>query len=386
MTRVRIALATTELGVGGAERCLAQLATGLDPQRFAPEVYALSPPPDPSRRGLVELLERSSIPVHFLNARNPWHFRHAISALGKMFQVQSPQIVQCFLFHANIIGTLAARRARVPIIVHGVRVADPRRWRHWLDRIAVRYATRIVCVSRSVAEFTRQRSRPDREKIVVIPNGVDLRRLDQSDKILLGSLGIPPGRQVIACVARLDRQKGLDWLLQSAPQFLNALPNCDLVIVGDGGDADSLRSLVREMGIVDRVHLVGWQPNVPGILKSSAAFVLPSRWEGMPNALLEAMGCGLPVIATRVEGVDEVVGCHVAQQLVAYGDTEALVNRLIEAISNPSLARQLGDDNRRHVVENFTIDRMIQAYDRLYLQLLANTLDPGTGHSTPQPP
>lgn len=370
MERVRIALLTTELGVGGAERCLTQLATGLDATIFQPTVYSLAPPPPAERRGLVELLERASIPVSFIGVTSTWQMNRAIGSMTKLLQAQQPTILQTFLFHANIVGTFAARRAKVPVIVHGVRVADPRRWRHWMDRFASRQAARIVCVSHSVAEFTRHRSRTALQKLVVIPNGVDLRRVDAAAPIPLDQLGAIASRRAITCVARLDRQKGIDWLLQAARQFLQALPDHDLILVGDGPDAEELRILAENLRISDRVYFVGWRADVAGILKSSDVFVLPSRWEGMPNALLEAMACGLPVVATRVEGVAEVLTRNAEEQLVTFEDTAALVRQVTSIASNRQLAARLGSENRERIVSELTVAQMVASYERLYQQLL----------------
>ncbi|MFM2094990.1 MAG: 2-deoxystreptamine glucosyltransferase [Planctomycetota bacterium] len=370
MSRFRVALATTELAVGGAERCLTQLALGLDRQQFAPEVYSLAARPDPARAQLVEQLEQAGIPVHFINATSSSQLPAAIARLSGLFEEQRPDLLQTFLFHANVVGTFAARRAGVQRIVHGIRVADPRRWRHWLERVATRHASRVVCVSRSVAKFARHRCGIPSEKIIVIPNGIDLSRFASYQAISPDQLGLHASKNVFTCVARLDRQKGIDWLLESLPSLLEEFPHHDLLLVGDGPDREILEATARINKIADRVHFLGWRHDVLAILQASSAMVLPSRWEGMPNALLEAMACGLPVLATRVEGVEEVVGPFAEEQLVNHGDSESLRSKLANLLRDPAHAKQLGLANQRHVDEHFSLSQMIAAYSRLYRQLL----------------
>ena len=119
---------------------------------------------------------------------------------------------------------------------------------------------------------------------------------------------MPAGRDVVTCIGRLDRQKGLDWLLETAAIWLPQLPRCDLLLVGQGPERRKLEAQCRGLGIGDRVHFAGWRPDVAEILAASRLLVLPSAWEGMPNVVLEAMAAGLPVVATDVEGVRELLG------------------------------------------------------------------------------
>src|SRR6185369_802758 len=117
----------TELEFGGAEQALVNLATGLNRERFSPMVYSLKP--RPKNDLLVQRLVEAKIPVHFLELRSRWQFFSALSRLTHLFLQQQPQIVQSFLFHANVVATLAAQRAKVPRMVTGIRVADPSTWR-----------------------------------------------------------------------------------------------------------------------------------------------------------------------------------------------------------------------------------------------------------------
>lgn len=364
---VRIAFVITELDIGGAERCLTNIALGLDRARFTPVVYSLAPAPAADRRMLVDQLERAGIETHFVGANSVFDTLSAVRRLSDHFRRQCPQIVQTFLFHANVVGTLAARRARLRNVTMGIRVADPSWWRQQVERWCGRSARQVVCVSDSVASSLSWVRALPAEKRTVIPNGVDMTRIQDAPPVDLSSLGIPPaGKQVAVAVGRLDPQKGFDWLLELAPEILTRRADLEIVVVGAGPADSQLKSLADRFRISSRVHFTGWHSNVAGILKRSNLLLLPSRWEGMPNALLEAMAVGLPVVATRVEGVDELLGPAAPAQTVRFGDRQCFVNRVLEILENPSRAKSLGDENRRRVLSRFTLPQMIRSYENLY--------------------
>ena len=370
MSPIRVAFVITELRVGGAERCLSRLAAGLHSEQFQIEVYSLAPAPPPERSELVELLRERQIPTHFLDLSSPWQFRTAVRLLRQALDRQQPAIVQSFLFHANVVASLAATPWPAMRVVHGLRVADPRAWRHWVERIAARRADKVVCVSDAVARFARTRSRIDAAKIVTIANGVDCDFVDAQPATPLTSLGLAPNRRAIAALGRLEPQKGFDWLLEAAAVFLPQLSQHDLILVGDGPERASLTAQAKRLEIADRVWMPGWRNDAIGILKACDLFVMTSRWEGMPNALLEAMACSLPVVATRVEGVEEVVAEFPDRQLVSSTDTDGLVHRVVKLVRDQALAEELAATNRWQIQQRFSLEQMIARYRQLYERLL----------------
>jgi len=288
-----------------------------------------------------------------------------------MLAEQQPAIVQTFLYHANVVGTLAAARRRLrPCVVNGIRVADPCRRRQRLERWMSRRAERIVCVSQSVADFCGGQVRLPRHKLVVIPNGIDVDQYPCTSAADLAHFGVPPDRQGILFVGRLHAQKGLDWMLRVAPSFLNELPSHDLLLVGDGPERKNLQDLAASIGINDRVHFSGWRPDVPEILAASALLVLPSRWEGMPNVVLEAMATGLPVVSTRAAGVEELLGPLADGQTADVNDAEGFSEMVLRLAGNPKKSKEIGNLNRRRASENFSIGAMVAAYEQLYDSLL----------------
>jgi glycosyltransferase involved in cell wall biosynthesis len=371
---MRLALCITDLDTGGAELCLVALATHIDRARFAPVVYCLGPRPDRPEASCVPRLEAAGIEVHCLGGRGARDAWRVVRDLAARLRKQRPHLVQTFLFHANIVGRLAARRAGVPRVLSGIRVAERRaRWHLWLDRLTHRWVDRHVCVSQSVAQFAARHGLPA-DRLVVIPNGIDVNQYPAPRPADLAPLGIPPGSRVVTFVGRLDRQKGLDWLLAGAPLWIDRVPGCHLLLVGDGPELRPLERLRERFGLTSRVHFALWRPDVAELLAASDLLVLPSRWEGMPNVVLQAMASRLPVVATEVEGVRELLGESADVQVVPFGDSPRLAERLVHLLSHPESAAALGQENRRRAEQQFSLQQMVSAYEGLW-QDLAGAID-----------
>lgn len=361
-----VVLCITDLEVGGAERCLYELALRLDRARFRPTVVCVQPPPPPEKDALFQGLLAAGVEVHFLGVRRFRHATKALHQLSALLTAKTPLVFQSFLYHANLLGRLAARRAGVPAVFSGIRVAERRsKWRLRFDRWSDRMVDRHICVSRSVADFSRDSGGLPESKLVVIPNGVDTARFEAAAATDLRELGIHAPR-VATFVGRLDRQKGLDWLLETAPRWMLAQPDVDLLFVGDGPQEPELRRLVARLQLDDRVHFLGRRNDVPSILKASDLFVLPSRWEGMPNVLLEAMASRLPIVSTRVEGVAELLGPGTDAQTVTFGDSDALCERIEHLLGDESAAAEIAAANYDRVVEGFTLDAMVRRYEAVW--------------------
>lgn len=393
----RVALVTTELAVGGAEQCLARLAIGLARRGFQPAVYSLLPPPAAPRDRLVRQLANAQVPLHFLGLRSATQFRRGVRQLADLLAVQQPDLIQSFLFHANVLTARAIRRLRpAPPLVTGWRVADQRPCRAWLEARLTRHVTHVVCVSHSVADQARRLGMPA-ERLSVIPNGVDTalfapgppRRCDGNAPAQPpASIAEPPAAgwscerdeaspptlppmspPTLLAIGRLDPQKGFDWLLQDARRLLDALPEFQLDIVGEGPERSELTSRIAAAGLQGRVHLHGWQDDIPRRLRAATLVLIPSRWEGMPNVLLEAMAAGRAVVATRVEGVEELLGPETAAQTAPVFDLPGFIDRAIALARGPAERERLGAANLRRVRERYSIDAMVDAYAALYQTL-----------------
>jgi glycosyltransferase involved in cell wall biosynthesis len=220
-----------------------------------------------------------------------------------------------------------------------------------------------------VADFCVREGHFPADKVLVIPNGVDLARFAGATAADLTPLGIASPRRAIVYVGRLDRQKGLDALLRALPARLKSLPDHDLLLVGEGPERLPLSRLADELKIGHRVHFAGQRDDVPAVLAASDLLILPSRWEGMPNVILEAMAAQKPVVAMQVEGVQELLGPGFAAQTASPGDYEAFLDRIIHLSQNPLIASEWALRNRQRAEELFSLTGLVSRYERLFQSL-----------------
>lgn len=363
---VRVALVITELDVGGAERALVALATGLDRRRWEPSVIGLGP-----EGPLSEPLRKAGVQVECLGAspRQPWR---ALVGLVRSLRGFRPEVVQSFLFHANGAARLAAPWAGGPWVVGGIRVAEREKaWHRWLDRWTSRLAAGSVCVSEGVRKFSREVVGLPGDRLVVIPNGVDAATIDQAEPVARESIAVDEGSHLALFVGRLTRQKGVEVLLEAAAEVAAERGDWNLAIVGDGPGREELEARGSACAnLAARIRWLGRRSDVPGLLKAADVLVLPSFWEGMPNVVLEAMAARRAVVGTDVEGTSELVVPGQTGWLVPAGDPRTLARALKEAAGDPDRVRRFGEAGRARVVENYSPERVVEAYERLWAGLL----------------
>lgn len=364
---IRVAFCITELDPGGAERALTQLVCGLDRTEWEPHVICLGP-----RGAFADVLESAGVPAICLNARGTFSVPRVLWQLTGELRRLRPALLQTFLFHANILGRIAARLAGVKVVVSGLRVAEHRSaWYGRIDRWTNSLVNVNVCVSHGVATFSENEVGLRRSKLVVIPNAVDVDRFASATPADLTSFGIPSGSRVLISIGRLEHQKGIDVLIEAIPKIDSLPGDVHFLIVGNGPDAKRLQDQAAELGLNRCVHFANRRDDVPQLLASSTALILPSRWEGMPNVVLEAMAAGKPVIASRVEGVDELVREGITGRTVSPENPESLAAQIGCLLENKSFVDTAGSHAQQLVKERFTTQEMISSYTNLYAKLIA---------------
>jgi len=358
---LRIAFCITDLDPGGAERALVQLVTRLERSRWIPAVFCLAGPGQ-----LADELRAAGIEVTCFGARH-WHSAGVVVRLARALRRFQPEILQTFLFHANVVGRVAARLAGIQVVVSGIRVAERRsRLPLWLDRWTNRFVKMNVCVSRAVADFSIEHAGLPPDKTIVIPNGVDVARFSRAQAVDLTHFGIPAGSRAVLTVGRLDPQKGLDDLLAAVALVTPRVSDAHFLIVGEGPERTHLEEAISAHNLGDRVHLAGWRADIPEIMASSSLLVLSSLWEGLPNVILEAMAAGLPVVATEVEGVSEVVVHGKTGLLVPAKSPERLAAAIEQLLASPDESRAFGAAGRTRVANEFSWEQMTSRYAALY--------------------
>ncbi|MCC6767262.1 MAG: glycosyltransferase [Deltaproteobacteria bacterium] len=362
-----IAFFSPELVSGGTQRHLLEVLRLIDRARFTPIVVCAKghgPLGDQIRAAGVPLVELglgpSMVGRDFLRC-----VREAAAAL----RAHGVGIVQYFEWRAGTIALLAARRAGGCRMVAARRSVNKERGvQRWLADLVVHAADRIVVNAEILRPSGRAGGRTD-----VIPSGVDTNRFRPgADRAAAkAALGLDAATPVIGTVGRLEPRKGTATLIAAVHALGDAGRTLAAVVVGDGPLRSEIERDVAARGLASRVRLLGDRADVREVLAALDAFVLPSRTEGMSNALLEAMAMGLPVVATTVGGNPEVVADGRSGLLVPAGDPDAMAAAVGRVLDDGALATRLGSAARRVVEERYGSRSMVRRLEAVYAAVAA---------------
>ncbi|HXC43642.1 MAG TPA: glycosyltransferase [Candidatus Dormibacteraeota bacterium] len=275
---------------------------------------------------------------------------------------------------SNLMGVPAARLAGIPTIVSSRRDLAQSDWYRGNRRVWLRRIQNLSCAVLANAIQVRDALAAEEgfalEKLRVIRNGVDLRKFQvpSEREALFPDAG--NGQLIVMVGNMLSDVKGHTWLIAAAPAVIREFPSTRFVLVGDGEARPGFERQVRELGLDQNFLFLGRRNDVPRILASCDIAVLPSRAEGLPNAVLEYMSAGLPTVVTRVGGNEELVEDGVTGLLVPAEDSEALSEALRTYLQNPEGAGKIARRGREFVSRNFSFDRLIREVDELYSTLL----------------
>ena len=365
----RILHLITRLPIGGAERLLVDVVRRLDPERFESVVCCIQ-----AKGPLADELERAGIAVHCLNRMQSKRFDwRAVRDLVRLLRSERIGLLHSHLYHANLYGRVAARVARVPAVatVHNVYTRS-KLHRRLLNRMLSRMSARVIAVSEEVRNDLVARDGIDPGRVATIHNGIDLRRVETSltREQARARLGIPEAAIAIGCVGRLEEQKGHRFLLEACAQLP---PTVRVVIAGDGRLRRQLESRAGALGIAPRVAFLGPRADVAEILRALDIYAMPSLWEGLSLAMLEAMAAGLPLVISDVSGVARAFGGEECGVRVPPGNAAALVSAIGELAQSPERRARLGETARRRVRAEFDIEVMISRLSAVYEEACASS-------------
>jgi glycosyltransferase involved in cell wall biosynthesis len=359
---IKLLFVIPTLDRSGAEKQLMLLTTRLPRSEFQVHVAALT------RGGpYAAELEAAGIPVTVLHKRfkcDPvayWRLR-------RLLREWRPDVLHTWLFAANSYGRLAAgTRPSFPVVV-SERCVDSWKtgWQLWLDRKLVARTTRLVGNSRSVADFYRDVGVPTK-KLAVIPNGIDLPPIPPVARdTIRRELGIPLESQVVGYIGRLAGQKRVMDLIWAFELIRVMHGEVHFVIVGDGPERAKLESFAHSLEIGARVKFLGHRDDARRLLPALNLFWLASDFEGLSNSVMEAMAAGLPVVASDIPPNRELVIDGETGFLAPVGDRVAFAQLGERFLLNSDLARNFGSAGRERVAREFSVERMVEAYARLY--------------------
>ncbi len=270
-----------------------------------------------------------------------------------------------FLFVADVLGRIAAKRSGIPRIISSLRARNVNysRIQRLLTRMTMNLADAIVINTSQGREFSIQEEGARSDRLHVILNGVNVEnfRYPIPQEMLREKLALPKTGRLVGTVGRLTKQKGLDVLLQ-AFSLVSDL-NLHLVIFGTGEDEVALRDLANRLRVTSQIHFAGFRRDIPELLGALDLYVHPARFEGMPNAVLEAMAAACPIVATEVDGTRELIEPEEHGWLVPPENPVALASAIREALADPDESRRRAMSAQRRVAEHFTTEKMIQSWE-----------------------
>jgi len=350
-------------------------------------VLACSDDPGEAGKSFIGTLRQMGFEVLVLPIKRtiaPWSDLRAVFQLYTILRRRRFDVVHVQTAKAGMIGRMAAWLANVPVVVY---TAHAFPFHEYLSSWKVRlYAflertAAFLCHAITVdSEYVRSRglafkvASPD--KIRVIPMGIDTERFDPGKhrsgrQAVRAELGVRPDATVIGTVARFVPDKGLDTLLQAVGLLVKRFPEVQCLLVGDGPLRDELRNLSRTLGLDRHVVFVGYRTDIPQLLSAMDLYMLPTRREGFGVAFAEAMSMEVPVIASRIRPLDEIIMDGRTGVLADVGDPNAFARAAEPLLADAELRRRMGQAGRRHVIERFEQALMCAAYERLFLECRA---------------
>ncbi len=365
----KVLFVSTSTTIGGAEKTLYTLATQIDPRRFSVVgVVSLKAEGEYARR-----LSGHGLPVTTLGVTN-LPGPAAMRKLSELIERERPDIVHAFMYQAIQLARLVKMRTRTPFKL----IASPRvnyRSRSWLTLLIDRFLRGqddlLIAECETSHQFLVGHLGYDAQKVTAILNGIDpdsspTAKIDRQKK--RSEMGLESGNMLVGAVGRLDPQKGFATLIE-AMKDLKDLP-VDCAIIGEGPQREYLKDLIRQWGLANKVRLFGEQAAISSWLPAFDIYCLPSLWEGLPNALLEAMACGLPIVASAIDGVPEAIK-HDHDGVLVPPSSPAALSLALRALALDSERRaRLGAAAKATVARRFTRARMVREYESAYAGLL----------------
>lgn len=370
------------LGWGGAERMMLHILANLNKDLFSPYVGVFN-----NKQGnpVADELVKIGIPVELI----PIRYLRDLSAPRRTInylQKVKADIVHNQLEYANIYGGWAANKLRIPSVstMHTIaqKESNVKLWLHQeLEFFFLRkYCSMVISVSAETRRSYRQEAKISDEKSCIIYNGINLThyksdKSPQADReAVLKQFGIPPTSNLLMTVAVLREPKGIQYMLHALPEVLKAHPNTYYMIVGDGDYKEELMKQTNQLGIRNQVIFTGTRNDIPNLMSFADLFILPSLTEALPTVLAEAMAASVPILATHVGGIPEMIQENVNGRLVPPKDVNTLSKVCIEMLSNPQQLHKLGDEGRKLVEGKFNIHTQIDQLQNLYIQMISHNI------------
>jgi glycosyltransferase involved in cell wall biosynthesis len=360
----RIAYVIGELGTGGAEYQLFELVRGLDRARFAPTVFALA-----TGGYWAERIGALGVPVVELPSRHSMELGR-LRRLRRHLRELAPHVLHTVLWSGNAYGRLAALGLDIPVVITAERNVIRRPgWQRLVERLLDATTDRYLVNSAAIVEELTTRGGLPRAKMDVVHNGIDLATVppfDPDRSRARAALGFDPARRLVAQVGRLEPQKDYPTYLAAAARVAARVPDVDFLVVGDGRLRAELEREAARLGVAERVRFTGVRHDVPALLGAVDVLALTSRWEGLPNVVIEAMASGAVAVATDVGGALELVVPDETGIVVPVGRPDVVADGIAGLLDDSARARRMALAARRRIEERFTVAAMVARTTAVY--------------------
>ncbi|MCB4790834.1 MAG: glycosyltransferase family 4 protein [Elusimicrobia bacterium] len=379
MNKIKVCHIITKLELGGAQQNTLYTLERLNKEEF--DTILIS-----GTGGILddEALAISKTKVYFVNCLvreiAPIKDICALINLFSILKKEKPAIVHTHSSKAGILGRLAAFIAGVPVIIHtfhgfgfhSFQKFPVRMLYIFLERVTAKISDKLIAVSKENIEKGLGNNIGLKEQYALIRSGIKIDKYKDSKgntEEKKKELNIPDGVKVIITIGPFKPQKNLMDFVDVANQVYNAYDKCIFLIVGDGEERKKIEKAINSLNLTDKIKLLGWRRDIPELLNISNLFVMTSLWEGLPRACLEAMCCGLPVVANSVDGLRDIVANEENGFLSEPGATSRMAENIARLLKNQELADKMGKRSKELIGQDFDIDHMVKQQEELYKSL-----------------
>ncbi|MFH0852582.1 MAG: glycosyltransferase family 4 protein [bacterium] len=378
-TKKRILYLITQSNFGGAQKYVFDLATNLDKRDFDVAVAAGGNGELFSRLGAagIKVFELKWLRRSILN---PIADLMAYFEIKKLLETWQPDVLHLNSSKISVLGALAARNLPIKVIytVHGVVFKGSFSWLAkrfflWAETWTAQFKHKIICVSEYDRALWQRHCVAPPEKLITIHNGIDLNMnflpKDQARKIIFNNCALPDNCHIVGWLGYFYPEKNLLTLLTAAELLLpvqrTKRKNVIFAIIGNGQLEKELKAKVKNSGLQDKILFFGAIQEAKQYIKAFDVLTLPSTKEGLPYTIMEGMAAGVPIVASRVGGIPEMITDNFNGFLISPRDPEALAEKIMQIIENPALARQFSQNSLQRVKE-FSLEKMTMQTQALY--------------------
>lgn len=364
---MRILYIIDHLRADGTQKAVLELAAGLSKKGYHQAIISLNDSCDD--RLVLEL--QSKVTSVRIVGRWPLAMGVGIVTTWSWVRRQRFDVAVTFLFGSDLLGRPLARAAGIPVVISSLRARNVnyRFWQRWLVRRTMRWVDGVVLNSSAGREFAVTQEGAAGKYVKVIPNCVHVDRYAHpvSHDQLCAEFGLANDACVLGSAGRLEPQKGFDLLLDALAVLRRS--DLHLLLFGKGHQHTRLLEKAAALKLRGQVHLVGFRTELPRLLGALDLYVQPSRFEGMPNAVLEAMAAACPIVATHVDGIVELIVDGRHGWLVPAGDSSALAVAIDAALADPLESRRRGAEARLRALSDFGPEATVSAWENLLLNM-----------------